>query len=125
MWGECWEIKEKIGGKKRFQGRQKFWGGTFGGNAKKKGKLFWGEGWGSCEPQQKFWGGTFGGNAKKRGNFFGGTLPPKKRVGGAKFCEKPQRKILGGEFWGVVRRGRQRKNSPLNFFGDAVGNFGA
>ena len=42
MWGECWEIKDKIGGKK-ISGGQKFCGGTFVGNAKKGGKLFWGE----------------------------------------------------------------------------------
>ena len=34
MCGECWEIKDKIGGKK-ISGGQKFCGGTFGGNAKK------------------------------------------------------------------------------------------
>ena len=38
---ECWEIKEKIG-EKKISGGQKFWGGTFGGNARKRGKLFWG-----------------------------------------------------------------------------------
>ena len=70
--GECWEIKDKIG-KKNFRGPE-IWGGTFGGNAKKGvEKLFWGECWGSCEPQQilgeNFWknvkeknlGGNFGG----------------------------------------------------------------
>ena len=39
VWGECWEIKDKIGGKK-ISGGQKFCGGTFGGNAKK--------GWKNC-----------------------------------------------------------------------------
>ena len=57
VWGECWEIKDKIGGKK-ISGGQKFCGGTFVGNAKKGGKLFWGECWGSCEPQQIL-GGEF------------------------------------------------------------------
>ena len=44
--GECWEIKDKIGGKK-ISGGQKFGGGTFGGNAKK--------GWNNF-----FWGGVLG-----------------------------------------------------------------
>ena len=34
VWGECWEIKDKIG-EKKISGGQKFGGGTFGGNAKK------------------------------------------------------------------------------------------
>ena len=42
MWGECWEIKDKIG-EKKISGGQKFWGGgTFGGNAKQKGENFFG-----------------------------------------------------------------------------------
>ena len=41
MWGECWEIKDKIG-EKKISGGQKFWGGTFGGNAPKKGDNFFG-----------------------------------------------------------------------------------
>ena len=57
MWGECWEIKEKIGGKKRFQGAE-ILGGTFGGNAKKKGKLFWGRVGGAVNPTN-FRGGIF------------------------------------------------------------------
>ena len=35
MWGDCWEIKDKIGGKKISGGQKFFGGGTFGGNAKK------------------------------------------------------------------------------------------
>ena len=54
MWGECWEIKDKIG-EKNFRGPEILGGGTFGGNAK---KVFWGECWGSCEPQ-KILGGEF------------------------------------------------------------------
>ena len=34
VWGERWEIKDKIG-EKKISGGQKFGGGTFGGNAKK------------------------------------------------------------------------------------------
>ena len=49
--GECWEIKEKIG-EKKISGGQKFWGGTFGGNAKKKGKTFLGECWGAVNPNK-------------------------------------------------------------------------
>ena len=51
MWGESWEIKDKIGGKK-ISGGQKFWGGTFGGNAKKRGKLFGGECCGAVNPNK-------------------------------------------------------------------------
>ena len=35
MWGDCWEIKDKIGGKKISGGQKFLGGGTFGGNAKK------------------------------------------------------------------------------------------
>ena len=70
--------KRQDRGKKNFRGPE-ILGGTFGGNAKKKVlKLFWGECWGSCEPQQ---------------------------ILGGEFLEKCQRKNLGGKFWGVVRRG--------------------
>ena len=41
MWGESWEIKDKIGEKKNFRGPE-ILGGTFGGNAKKKGEHFFG-----------------------------------------------------------------------------------
>ena len=71
--GECWEIKDKIGEKKN-SGGQKFSGGTFWGNAKKGvEKLFWGECWGSCEPQ-KILGGNFWKNVKEKnlGGNFGG-----------------------------------------------------
>ena len=70
--GECWEIKDKIG-EKKISGGQKFLGGTFGGNAKKRGKTFLGGVLGSCEPQQ---------------------------ILGGEFLEKCQRKNLGGKFWG-------------------------
>ena len=76
--GDCWEIKEKIGGKK-ISGGQKFWGGNFWGKCKKRGgKTFLGECWGSCDPQQ---------------------------ILGGEFLEKCQRQNLGGKFCGVVRRG--------------------
>ena len=40
MWGECWEIKDKIG-EKNFRGPE-ILGGTFGENAKKGWKNFLG-----------------------------------------------------------------------------------
>ena len=40
VWGECWEIKDKIG-EKKISGGQKFWGG-FWGKCKKKGGNFLG-----------------------------------------------------------------------------------
>ena len=51
MWGECWEIKDKIGGKK-ISGGQKFCGGTFGGNAKKGGNFFGGSVGGAVNPNK-------------------------------------------------------------------------
>ena len=62
--GECWEIKDKIG-EKKISGGQKFWGGTVGGNAKKKGGNFLGGVLGSCEPQQIL-GGNFWKNVKEK-----------------------------------------------------------
>ena len=76
MWGMLGN-KRQDRGKKNFWGPE-IWGGTVGGNAKKKGETFWGECWGSCEPQQ---------------------------ILGGEFLEKCQRKNLGGKFSGVVRRG--------------------
>ena len=74
VWGECWEIKDKIGEKN--SGGQKFWGGTFGGNARKGvEKLFGGKCWGSCEPQQILGGNFWGKKMKKRENF------PQKNLG--------------------------------------------
>ena len=52
MWGECWEIKDKIG-EKKISGGQKFGGGTFGGNAKKGvEKLFGGSVGGAVNPNK-------------------------------------------------------------------------
>ena len=58
MWGECWEIKDKIGGKK-IQGARNLGGGTFG-EMQKNGveKLFWGSVGGALNPN-KFKGGIF------------------------------------------------------------------
>ena len=73
MWGDCWELKDQIG-EKKISGGQKFsGGGTFGENAKKGWKNFFGECWGSCEPP-KILGGNFWKNVKE--------------------------KNLGGKFWG-------------------------
>ena len=78
MWGDCWEIKDKIGGKK-ISGGQKFLGGELLGEMQKKGwKNFLGECWGSFEPQQ---------------------------ISGGNFLKNVKEKNLGGKFWGVVRRG--------------------
>ena len=50
--GDCWEIKDQIGGKK-ISGGQKFsGGGTFWGNAKKGGKTFLGSVGGAVNPQK-------------------------------------------------------------------------
>ena len=80
MWGECWEIKDKIG-EKNFRGPE-ILGGNFWGKCKKGvEKLFGGKCWGSCEPQQilggNFWKNPRGhSNLKKkkfRGEILGGS----------------------------------------------------
>ena len=78
MWGECWEIKDKIG-EKKISGARNF-GGNFWGKCKKKGV-------------KTFLGGVLG-----------ELLTPTNFRG--EFLEKCQRQNLGGKFWGVVRRGR-------------------
>ena len=70
--GDCWEIKDQIGGKK-FQGARNFRGGLFGEMQKRGGNTFLGECWGSCEPQT---------------------------ILGGEFLEKCQRKKFGGEILG-------------------------
>ena len=86
MWGECWEIKDKIG-EKKISGGQKFWGGTFGGNAKKRGK--------TCV------GGMLGNKRQDRGkkNFRGPEI-----LGGNFWgkCPKKGGKLFWGECWGAV-----------------------
>ena len=42
VWGECWEIKEKIG-EKNFRGPEILGGELFGEMQKRGGKTFWGE----------------------------------------------------------------------------------
>ena len=80
MWGECWEIKDKIGEKKN-SGGQKFSGGLFGEMPKRGGKTFWrfqkvvGIFWGS----QQFLGGEF-------------------------FRKNLKKKIPGGILWKVVKK---------------------
>ena len=69
-------------GKKKFQGARNL-GGTFGGNAKKGVEQpFWGECWGSCEPQQ---------------------------ILGGEFLEKCQRKKFIGEILGGSTKGACQK----------------
>ena len=60
---------------------------------------------------QKFWGGTFGGNAKKGveklfGGSVGGAVNPKNFTG--EFLEKCQRKKLGGGNFGGSTKGGVR-----------------
>ena len=106
MWGDCWEIKDQIGEKKKFRGPEIFGGGTFWGNAKKGveklvggSKKWWEFFWGS----QQFWGENFSGKIFKkkiprgipwkifknkfRGDFLGGSY-------------------RGGQYEGGVRCGR-------------------
>ena len=64
--GDCWEIKDQIGGKK-FQGGQKFSGGTFGEMPKK--------GWKNFLVVPKSGGNFFGGH----NNFWGENFSGKKK----------------------------------------------
>ena len=85
VWGECWEIKDKIGEKKN-SGGQKFSGGLFGEMPKKGWKNFLavpksgGNFWGS----QQFLGGEFFRKNLKKKNprgGFSGKLSKKNLVG--------------------------------------------
>ena len=64
VWGESWEIKDKIG-EKKFQGARNFGGELLGEMPKKRGKTFLGGVLGSCEPQQIL-GGNFWKNVKEK-----------------------------------------------------------
>ena len=79
MWGGLLGNKRQDRGKTNFRGPE-IWGGELLGEMQKKGwKNFWGECWGSFEPQQ---------------------------ISGGNFLKNVKEKNLGGKFWGVVRRGR-------------------
>ena len=52
VWGECWEIRQDRG-KKNFRGPE-ILGGTFGGNAKKRWKHFFGGSVGGAVNPNKF-----------------------------------------------------------------------
>ena len=111
--------KRQDRGKKNFRGPE-ILGGTFGGNAKKKGENFLGGVLGSCEPQQILGGEFFekcqrknlGGKilGEKRGDFLGGSYTGgsgKKKFQGAR--------NFGGELLGEM----QKKGGKL--FGGSVG----
>ena len=53
MWGECWEIKDKIG-EKKISGGQKFWGELLGEMQKKRWKNFFGGSVGGAVNPNKF-----------------------------------------------------------------------
>ena len=129
MWGECWEIKDKIGGKKN-SGGPKFSGGTFWGNAKKGvEKLFGGS---------KKWWGIFLGvvystggilwkivKTKFRGDFLGGVVYRGTCVGGMLGSKRQDRekKISGGpEIWGGTFGGNAKKGVEKLFWGECWGS---
>ena len=90
MWGECWEIKDKIGEKKN-SGGQKFSGGLFGEMPKK--------GWKNFLAVPKSGGNFFGGhNNFLGGEFFRKNLKKKNPRRG--FSAKLSQKNLGGIFRG-------------------------
>ena len=91
VWGECWEIKDKIG-EKQIQGARDFWGGGLFGEMPKKG-------WKNFLAVPKSGGNFFGGH----NNFLGG------RIFQEKFFKK---KSPGGILWKIV---------PKKFRGDLLG----
>ena len=80
MWGECWEIKDKIG-EKKFQGARNLGGERLGEMQKRGGKTFW--------PFQKV-----------VGIFLGVTTI----LGGEFFRKNFKKKIPGGILWKVVKK---------------------
>ena len=67
MWGDCWEIKDQIGGKKISGGPEIFGGGLFGEMPKK--------GWKNFLVVPKSGGNFFGGH----NNFLGENFSGKKK----------------------------------------------
>ena len=83
VWGECWEIKDKIG-EKKIQVARNLGGGNFWGNAKKGvDKLFGGS---------KKWWEFFGGHNNFWGENFSGKIL-KKKIPGGDSLENCQKKI--------------------------------
>ena len=143
MGGDCWVIKDQIGGKK-ISGGQKFSGGTFWGNAKKGveklfggSKKWWEFFWGS----QQFFGGEYFGEKKKspggfsgkflnfRGDFLGGSYTGgrvwggdcweiKDQIGEKKISGGPE--IFGGDFLGKCQK---RGGKTFWWFQNVVGIF--
>ena len=53
VWGECWEIKDKVG-EKKISGGHKFWGELLGEMQKKRWKNFFGGSVGGAVNPNKF-----------------------------------------------------------------------
>ena len=87
MWGECWEIKDKIG-EKKFRGPEILGGGLFGEMPKK--------GWKNFLAVPKSGGNFFGGHNNLLGENFSGKIKKKKSRGGE--SGKLSIKNLGGIF---------------------------
>ena len=96
MWGECWEIKDKIG-EKKIQGARNFRGGLFGEMPKK--------GWKNFLAVPKSGGNFFGGDNNFLGENFSGKIFKKKITGG--FFWKIFPKKFRGDFLGGSYRGGQ------------------
>ena len=109
MWGECWEIKDKIGGKKIFRGPEIL--GTFWGNAKKGVEKLFGEmpkkGW----KNKKWW--EFFGGSYTGGRVWGECWEIKDKIGAKKISGGPE--IFGGTFGGNAKKGWK------NFLGGVLG----
>ena len=96
MWGECWEIKDKIG-EKKIQGARNLGGGTFWGNAKKGvEKLFGGS--------KKWWELFWGSQQFLGGEFFRKNLKIKNPRGG--IWKIVKKKFRGDFLGGSYTRGR-------------------
>ena len=95
MWGECWEIKDKIG-EKKIQGARNFGGGLFGEMPKK--------GWKNFLAVPKSGGNFFRGHNNFLGENFSGKILKKKSRGGESGKLSIQ-KFRGDFLGGVVYRG--------------------
>ena len=95
--GDCWEIKDQIGGKKISGGPEIFWGDFLGKCQKGVEKLFGGskKWWDFLGGSQQFFGGEFFGKKKKSPGGFSGKFKKRKFrgdfLGGS---------YTGGRVWG-------------------------
>ena len=137
MWGECWEIKDKIG-EKNFRGPEILGGGLLGKCKKRVEKLFWGSVGGAVKCQKrcgktffskKWWEFLWGSQQFFGGEFFG----KKKKIPGGILLKIKKKKFRGDFLGGSYTGGRvwgecweiKDKIGEKNFRGPEIlgGNF--